>query len=274
VIEAYLGARVIGLELLGRSSNRVYRARLADGRCVVVKVPRVTGSRLTPFWHQLRDVFAVDLAEVPEHLSATVQSLAPALEAGISVPDCTIVRGPNGPMTIASCVPGTAWEPDRFPESVAVNYQVGDLVGRLHARGAEGYGPVWARHRSPLTTFYDAAVRYLRGARGLEAVIERTDPADVASRSAVIMADISANQFLYDGGRVSAVVDLDAYVVGPVELELAMLECCISVPAAFRRGYERHLPLPRFARFRDFYRLWMGVVDIDGSMSGCSALFD
>lgn len=65
----------------------------------------------------------------------------------------------------------------------------------------------------------------------------------------------------------AGVVDLDAYVIGPREWELTILEMCITQPAAFRRGYEHYLPLPSFAPFRNFYRLWSYLCDpeeVDG----------
>jgi fructosamine-3-kinase len=71
------------------------------------------------------------------------------------------------------------------------------------------------------------------------------------------MTDISGNQFVYDGQRISGVVDLDAYVIGPREWELSTLEMGITAPAAFRQGYECYRPLPPFAPFRRFYRFWM-----------------
>jgi hypothetical protein len=33
-------------------------------------------------------------------------------------------------------------------------------------------------------------------------------------------------------------VDMDAYVIGPINLELAVLEMCLSDHAEFEKGYE------------------------------------
>jgi hypothetical protein len=42
--------------------------------------------------------------------------------------------------------------------------------------------------------------------------------------SFLIMTDISANQFLFEVNEITACVDLDVYVIGPREWELALLE--------------------------------------------------
>lgn len=58
-------------------------------------------------------------------------------------------------------------------------------------------------------------------------------------------------------------VDLDSYVVGPRELELAMVEPCLTRPDDFRRGYEEILPLPRFEPFRAYWRFSQLINDLD-----------
>ena len=84
-----------------------------------------------------------------------------------------------------------------------------------------------------------------------------------------MMADISANQFLFSEAfdRLEAVVDLDAYVIGPREWELAVLKACVPDWESFLQGYEEKLPFPRLGESERYYSFLMALCD-PGSSSG------
>lgn len=67
-----------------------------------------------------------------------------------------------------------------------------------------------------------------------------------SSKYSLIMVDLSADQFLYEGGNIVSCVDLDAYVVGPVEWELSFLKTQIEDWDSFRAGYETYQNMPKF----------------------------
>lgn len=81
-----------------------------------------------------------------------------------------------------------------------------------------------------------------------------------------IMLDMDPRQFLSDMGRVSAIVDTEAYVLGPREYELSLLECSLDQFGAdnFRRGYSSVLPFPDLNPVRDVYRFMFCLMEIKG----------
>ena len=84
---------------------------------------------------------------------------------------------------------------------------------------------------------------------------------------ALVLPDIFPPQFLARDGRVSAIVDLDAYVVGPRELDLVGLECFLDDRGAAHvaRGYREIAELPALEHVRRAYRYFLWVLDMNPS---------
>jgi hypothetical protein len=252
------------LDLISTSSSFLYRAR-SDHRdtAVAVRVPRLSQDNLSAFWQQLTDVFGFQYPASPEHLgwiASHIQAVgclaAPAVLAHGSVCGQEAV--------VTEWLEGNSWEPDQFPDDVAVCAQLGEFLGRMHNQTTSGFGSLLGPLSSP--SQYVAAA-----SASIEATLDRHWPGSAATqirdvvrqqRSGTkvvtdfcpVMPDISGNQFLYREEGLAGVVDLDAYVIGPIELELTVVEWCLPRPDAFRDGYQRHRPLPEFAPFRDFHR--------------------
>jgi hypothetical protein len=78
---------------------------------------------------------------------------------------------------------------------------------------------------------------------------------------ALVLPDLFPPQLLQRDGHVVAIVDLDAYVVGPRELDLVGLEYFLDARAAalVATGYEEVAPLPPLRDVRRPYRwlLWV-----------------
>ena len=66
------------------------------------------------------------------------------------------------------------------------------------------------------------------------------------------MVDICADQFLFENETVTTCIDLDGYVIGPVEWELSFLKTQIKDWDSFKSGYETYQPMPEFF---DFYHV-------------------
>ena len=179
-----------------------------------------------------------------------------------------VETAPNAAYAIVTQLDGVAHEPDEFPDSAAIHYQLGQYVGYLHTQAYAGYGNVVMAQLQPKASFqatlvanmHHTVTTFWQDQPALHAQIDQVmamaDPDAIFSRAALIMVDISANQFVYQNEHISGVVDLDAYVIGPREWELSILEMCITDPVAFRQGYEEYGTVPSFAPFRAIYRLW------------------
>ena len=73
------------------------------------------------------------------------------------------------------------------------------------------------------------------------------------------MIDISADQFLYKKENIICCVDLDAYVIGPVEWELTFLKNQIEDWQSFKSGYETYQPIPEFEKSSKLFLFLMAL---------------
>ena len=262
------------LQLIGvpYSSNRVYRVTTtAAGRRYVVKQPKQIRESMSPFWQQMDAIFGVNSVTQ----LATVRSVSERLQQQTIIPAPQVIHveadagGLDAPFVVLTHLAGAAHEPDDFPDGEALHDQLGQFIGYLHAQPYAGFGNVIMEPLRPQADFLPMMMVAMRQTiqrfwadcpplhEYLDNLAATTDADAIFSNAALIMIDISGNQFVYDQQRISGAVDLDAYVIGPREWELSTLELGISAPEAFRQGYERYRPLPAFTPFRRFYRFWM-----------------
>ena len=252
-------------------SNRVYKVETASGQRYVVKVPKQVRESRSPFWQQLDKIFGINsttqitaLQDVAARLQQ--QPIVPVPQVIHVEPDASSLL--DAPYGVVTYLAGTVHEPDEFPAEEELHYQLGQYIGYLHTQEYVGYGNVLMKPLQPKADFFATTVASMRRTiqtfwadqpelhSYLDRLTATTDSETIFSTANLIMIDISANQFVYDNNRIAGVVDLDAYVIGPREWELSILEMCITKPTAFQQGYECYTALPTFAPFRAFYRLW------------------
>jgi hypothetical protein len=80
------------------------------------------------------------------------------------------------------------------------------------------------------------------------------------------MPDLRWDQFLQQNKQLTALVDLDAFVYGPKELELVLLEYLLNSEQAelFKEHYQRHSELPDLNFVRAPYRLLLFLMNVLG----------
>jgi aminoglycoside phosphotransferase (APT) family kinase protein len=85
------------------------------------------------------------------------------------------------------------------------------------------------------------------------------------TEGALVLADIFPPQFLHEDGRIVALIDVDAYVVGPRELDFVCLEYFVDERAAqlIARGYREAGPLPALEPVRPVYRFFFWVLTMN-----------
>jgi hypothetical protein len=81
----------------------------------------------------------------------------------------------------------------------------------------------------------------------------------------LVLPDIFPPQFLAYDGRVAAMIDLDAYVIGPRELDLVCLEYFVDERAAEQvaRGYREIASMPSLRHVRRAYRYLFWVLEMN-----------
>lgn len=253
------------------SSNRVYAVTTAAGRGYVVKQPKQVREAISPFWQQMEAIFGINSVTQ----LATVRGVSERLQRQPIIPAPQVIHVEadagvlDAPFIVLTHLAGAAHDPDEFPSGETLHYQLGQFIGYLHAQPCAEFGNVLMAPLRPKADFLPMMIAAMRQTiqrfwadcpplhEYLDKLAATTDVDAIFSSAALIMTDISGNQFVYDQPRISGVVDLDAYVIGPREWELSTLELGISAPDAFRQGYECYALLPTFAPFRRFYRFWM-----------------
>lgn len=273
-----LGEPVLGAAPLSPGyddhANDVWRVTTPT-REMVVRVPRSgMGDLANPFWAGARLLFDLDprdlspIAPLHDHLRDDLGLPAPrVLASGVAG---------DQPWLATELLPGRAL-PDLTATSDAVLTQLGGWLARLHHDTSRQWGNLTGTSRQPLAAFPP------RLARTIDTLTRRfhgNDPAHVAmarelvtgigalpapSRAAPIMLDIDPTQFLVDGEQLSGLIDTDAVVLGPPELELIALEPLLDRrgAAAFRAGYG---PMPELGAVRPFYRFLCMLMEVQGDV--------
>jgi hypothetical protein len=86
------------------------------------------------------------------------------------------------------------------------------------------------------------------------------------TRFVPIMPDLRWDQFLQEEGRITALVDLDAFVWGPAELDFVLLEYLLTEEQSntFIHSYPQHLNIPNLDHVRKPYRLLLFLMNVLG----------
>jgi len=92
--------------------------------------------------------------------------------------------------------------------------------------------------------------------------------------SGIIMLDLWPSQFLMSENRISALIDIESYVVGPVELELVLIELWLQNLSPFKQGYfSQGTQWPDFEENRELYRFFLFLL-YDCPEAGLKACLD
>jgi hypothetical protein len=270
-LEEKLEKNIKNFELKSKSSNQLYFFE-AENNKLVLKTPNMELWSLSPFWKQLRNIFNSDFISQTENVTLLAEYLL--RNPYIKVPQVIYTNIQDSVFQIFEYIKGNAYEPDEFPNEEEISYQLGQYIGWMHSHTFQGYGiftdnlklksssnffkEMLASMENIIQEYWSANQEVINFFHNIESIM----PAEPGIFS-LIMPDISANQFVYSEylKKINAVVDVDAYVVGPINLELTVLEMCLTDYASFQKGYEQYCTLPNYEAFRSFYRFYMYLND-------------
>lgn len=83
-----------------------------------------------------------------------------------------------------------------------------------------------------------------------------------------VFIDLDPSQFLIQDGMLSAIVDVEAYAVGPREFDFVGLEYVLDGKSAssFLKGYSTILNPPDLSNYRTVYRYFYRLLGVQGSV--------
>jgi hypothetical protein len=224
-----------------------------------------------PFWGNLRTLFGID----PRRASEVAAAYALLAEvSSIAVPAVLRTGVVDGrEWVVVELMAGTALDAFASLDDRGLEH-FGRALATIHARRFAALGAPSGSVRFELATFPARLARTLRALddrprdpRLAALAVEMCDKAERLAppdAGALVMPDISPWQFLQRERRIVAMVDVDAYVVGPRELDLVFLEYFVDERAArlVARGYREVLDLPALDDVRPVYRFLGYVLNI------------
>jgi hypothetical protein len=266
-IKEHIQENMEHFQLLSFGTNKVLAFSYKEKE-YVVKKQALLDDHLSPFWRMMKDIFGSGF----QKQRACMKTVCGLLEENPHIPPARLVLADEeNKLQVFEKMPGGAWDPDEFPEGAGIAYQLGQFIGFNHSRSYEDFdlpGTGIGNLKKKIMCYMEETISlHWNGIDALDASVReyfiKLKATDIACDGlSLIMTDISANQFLFEGDRITACVDLDAYVLGPKAWELALIQNCVKDMESFKRGYEKYLMFPCFKEEYIFYMFLMALGDI------------
>ncbi|MBS0287550.1 MAG: phosphotransferase [Proteobacteria bacterium] len=171
---------------------------------------------------------------------------------------------PGNPITSES---ETAEEIMKSPD---VALQLGALLGSIHTQTFSSFGNL-DKQGSPLSEFPNklaATIQTLASTKKalndplvqkmLPYYISKARSMEPPKVSSLIMLDLWPSQFLEDKGHLRSLVDIESFCIGPIELELCLLELWLKKRSKFKEAYfSVNTYWPDYEETREIYRYFL-----------------
>lgn len=268
-LKKYVQSNMEDFHVISISTNKVMEFSY-QGADYILRKQLLSEEQLSPFWEMMRDVFGSDFTKQ----RACIKTIYDLLERNPHIkPAGLVLVDEENKYQIYRKMSGNQWEPDEFPESKDIAYQLGQFIGYNHSLNIDDYDLPGANN----SCLHQKLINYMEA--NISAHWNSETELDIKVRNyfenlkartvqssgySLIMTDLSANQFLFEDDGITACVDLDAYVIGPREWELALIKNCVKDYESFKKGYENYQILPELEETMDYYIFLMALGDIWG----------
>lgn len=210
-----------------------------------MKTPLSSGDNLSPFWRMMKNIFGFTF----ESQNLNFSRVYSELKQNPHIPVAKFVAG-NEHAMIFEFSEGDSVDTDEFPDGKNNAFRLGQYIGYNHQRTYDKYGMIGDTNRNDfLTNAFVHMEKFIMKHyaednaidKKMRKVFERIKSTKFDNfHFSLIMVDICADQFLYKQNEINACVDLDAYVIGPVEWELSFLKQQVADWDRFKMGYETY----------------------------------
>lgn len=233
---------------------------------------KVCSNNDSPFWQIMHGLFGLDLRNEIANFSDVYELLDKS--TGLHIPElikAETLKNDNA-YILTSELKGSA--------ITSVNDQIlmqmANHLAELHSNSNKNWGSL----NNPSFNFFDWSSllqatliksdqkwgsAFLQSGEYLKRALE--DSALIEPHTFVpMMCDLRWDQFLQKGGEMSALVDLDAFVFAPRELDFVILEYLLSPDqvGVFREAYSKLHVIPDIRKVRLAYRLLLFYMQILG----------
>ncbi len=252
------------------STHQLWRCETADGEMILKCCHRATVEQ-SPIWQMMQQLFDVSL---PDDLARFHDIQAMLENQGVlAIPEliaCGVESDDSAAFVLSRVVEGEAIQKKHITDAVVT--QFAQQIATLHLKQQTTWGKLFQADKVAedwpamlLKTLLRHSRKLRIGEPWLYKVMTQLE--QVTPRYFVpIMIDNRWDQYLVNNDKITALVDLDAFVMGPPELELVLLEYQLNAhqAAIFAEEYQKYLPLPDLASQRLTYRLLLFLMNAMG----------
>lgn len=251
------------LSEIGISSNKIHLFEYNEKK-YISKTPLMIGDNLSPFWIMMKNIFSFTF----EKQISQLKNLYSTLKENPHIPFAPFVISDKNIM-IYEFVEGESFDSDEFPKGDNNAYKLGKFIGYNHQTSHKNCGIIGIED---INNFSQKLFSHMRECIKLHwntnslidkkvnqyfNLLSKND--FTSNKFSLTMIDISADQFLYKKENIICCVDLDAYVIGPVEWELTFLKNQIEDWQSFKSGYETYQPIPEFEKSSKLFLFLMAL---------------
>jgi hypothetical protein len=253
------------------STHQLWDCETTQGD-LILKVCNNTNVRQSRFWQGMNFLFSVDLIKQLGEFQSVYTKIA---EFGsLKIPDYIASSSftETAPAFIA-CKKLAGSMVMSADINIKMVRQLADHIAVLHQHQNKSWGQI--RHpefdrtqwpgRLQNTLIQLAKDNHAVSATLLDEAVEQAGEIKVEN-FVPVMVDLRWDQFLQQDGIVSALVDLDAFVYAPRELEWVLLEYLLDRQqmSEFCKTYQQITPVPVIEQVRKPYRLLLFLMNVLG----------
>ncbi|OUM95290.1 MAG: aminoglycoside phosphotransferase [Thermobacillus sp. ZCTH02-B1] len=244
---------------------------------LIVRSSRLREEPDREFWWGLKALFGVDPRNM-DHVEAALKLLSGIPD--IPVPRVLARERVNGREYLAvermrgAMLPSFIGQPDELLRSF------GAWLARVHRLETDVFGNPAGTRREAKEHFHGRLAEIVRVMVGrehpddpemrewLDVALDELSRLPAPEACCPVLVDLGPGQFLAEDGRITALVDVEAYVLAPRELDFVNLEYELDARAAeaFLEGYSSVLDVPDLSRCRTAYRLFCRLMGVKGSV--------
>ena len=249
------------------STHQLWHCDAVDGR-MVLKVCNQENIQQSSFWRGMNTLFKANFPDNLQHIATICQQITAT--SPLTIPD-TIAAQANS-FVLASWLEGDTVDADNITDTMVS--QLAEHLGQLHQQTQT----TWGSFHQPSLSFEQWPIRLQETIKTLAEDHSQPIPADILNTAlqqakaievdefVPIMPDLRWDQFLQQNDRLSALVDLDAFVFGPKGIDLVLLEYLLSEQQAeiFNRHYQQYAHIHDLTPFRISYRILLFLMNVLG----------
>jgi hypothetical protein len=252
------------------STHELWRCETQQGSLILKRCSRQQLNS-SPFWQVMQHLFELDLPSAFErypqlHASLDNMTRLPIPELVASAAE----QGDAPAYALHRALSGESLMQTQVNDQMVL--QLAEQLAQLHQQTSPNWGEVSApqfsasawpeRLRTTLEVMCEQQPAASRHLKSLSAELDALKPTEFCW----LMMDNRWDQYLTDGKQITALVDLDAFVIAPRELELVLLEYQLTpVQAAlFKQHYQSLLAWPDLSTLRSSYRLLLFLMNALG----------